>query len=377
MWETTSGDLLQKLDYLRKGLDKWAVQICLSRKQKKELLTSKLFDFMEIERSDNNLAELIDTKLQLNFEIDKDERYWKQRARSAFVMRLALREGHLKGVKENKKVLLRNSGGIKVMVKWAFIGVLGMIYVLQKKKGGLGFRNLDQFNIALLAKQVNNVAFFCCAAWIIWSSRNQFVHERKTTAGRDLSKRVQSYIAKIDGSEEKPPTLGDNRRQRQITRNVKATIYFDAAFDSKYSRSTSALVVRGEMDEFLASKIVLHSAIPSPIMAEAYARLQAVKLGISLGFQSIVIIGDSKTVIKKYNSTATDKSVLRAVIRDIQRKKQFFLESNFHFVNRSENGQAHELATKALRKGEEKYLEEAAFTCLQCRREERWLRNLN
>lgn len=54
--------------------------------------------------------------------------------------------------------------------------------------------------------------------------------------------------------------LGDNRRQRQITRNVKATIYFDAAFDSKYSRSTSALVVRGEMDEFLASKIVLHSA---------------------------------------------------------------------------------------------------------------------
>ncbi|KAA3468114.1 reverse transcriptase [Gossypium australe] len=33
------------------------------------------------EMSDNNLAELIDTKLQLNFEIDKDETYWEQRAR--------------------------------------------------------------------------------------------------------------------------------------------------------------------------------------------------------------------------------------------------------------------------------------------------------
>ncbi|KAA3475510.1 reverse transcriptase [Gossypium australe] len=38
---------------------------------------------MEAERSNNNLAELIDTKLQLNFEIDKDERYWEQRARKA------------------------------------------------------------------------------------------------------------------------------------------------------------------------------------------------------------------------------------------------------------------------------------------------------
>lgn len=30
---------------------------------------------------DSNLAEMIDTKIQLNFEIKKDERYWEQRAR--------------------------------------------------------------------------------------------------------------------------------------------------------------------------------------------------------------------------------------------------------------------------------------------------------
>lgn len=29
-----------------------------------------------------NLAELIDTKIQLNFKIEKDEIYWKQRARA-------------------------------------------------------------------------------------------------------------------------------------------------------------------------------------------------------------------------------------------------------------------------------------------------------
>lgn len=36
---------------------------------------------MKAERSDNNLVKLIDAKLQLNFEIKKNERYWEQRAR--------------------------------------------------------------------------------------------------------------------------------------------------------------------------------------------------------------------------------------------------------------------------------------------------------
>lgn len=59
-------------------------------------------------------------------------------------------------------------------------------------------------------------------------------------------------------------------------------------------------------------------------MVEAHAGLQAVKLGISMGFQSVDILGDSKTVIKKCNSIATDKSALGAIIRDIQRKKHYF-----------------------------------------------------
>ncbi|KAK5776504.1 hypothetical protein PVK06_044463 [Gossypium arboreum] len=110
-------------------------------------------------------------------------------------------------------------------------------------------------------------------------------------------------------------------------------------------------------------------------MAEAHARLQAVKLGISMGFHLVDILGDSKTVIKKCNSIATDKSVIGAIIRDIQRKKHFFQEINFQFVQRSGNSYAHELAVEALRKGEEKYLEGVDFICLQRKREERLSRN--
>ncbi|KAA3488819.1 reverse transcriptase [Gossypium australe] len=48
---------------------------------KKEILTSKLAKLLEEDRDDENLAEIIDTKIHLNMEIDKDESYWKQRAR--------------------------------------------------------------------------------------------------------------------------------------------------------------------------------------------------------------------------------------------------------------------------------------------------------
>lgn len=63
-------------------------------------------------------------------------------------------------------------------------------------------------------------------------------------------------------------------------------------------------------------------------MTEAHAGLQAVKLGISMGFNSVDIIGDSRIVIKKCKSTMLDKSIIGEIIRDIQsRKKNIFKKS--------------------------------------------------
>lgn len=53
----------------------------------------------------------------------------------------------------------------------------------------------------------------------------------------------------------------------------------------------TGLVVRGTMNEYLASKSFLRTNIASPFAAEAYAGLEAVKLGIEMGFQEIQILG--------------------------------------------------------------------------------------
>lgn len=81
IWEISSGDLLNKLQDVQRGLLKWATRIRYNRKAKKEMLHLKLTKLLGEDRSEENLADLIDTKIDLNFEIEKDERYWEQRAR--------------------------------------------------------------------------------------------------------------------------------------------------------------------------------------------------------------------------------------------------------------------------------------------------------
>ncbi|MBA0575827.1 hypothetical protein Golob_024873 [Gossypium lobatum] len=79
----------------------------------------------------------------------------------------------------------------------------------------------------------------------------------------------------------------------------------------------------------LVLKTVIHRNVPSPFATEAYACLEGIKLGIALRTQSVRIMGDSKTVIKKSQTTSTDKSVIGAIIRDIQNKKSCFQKLTF------------------------------------------------
>ncbi|KAK5775111.1 hypothetical protein PVK06_042979 [Gossypium arboreum] len=65
----------EKLDLLKHGLTKWAIRIQAKRKQRKSILTDRLTEFLTDERDDSNMAELINTRVQLNLEIDNDERY--------------------------------------------------------------------------------------------------------------------------------------------------------------------------------------------------------------------------------------------------------------------------------------------------------------
>lgn len=122
-------------------------------------------------------------------------------------------------------------------------------------------------------------------------------------------------------------------------------------------RSVSGLAICDERGEILVSKTVIHSDILTPFATEVHAGLQAIQLAISMGFNSLQIVGDSKTMIKNANQKDPDKSTIGALIRYIQSKKVYFQHIEFHFIPKSENDYAHFPAKKALKRGVECYLQ--------------------
>ncbi|MBA0819239.1 hypothetical protein Gohar_021731 [Gossypium harknessii] len=101
------------------------------------------------------------------------------------------------------------------------------------------------------------------------------------------------------------------------------------------------MVARGQNREITVSKSTLHSNVSSPFVAEALACLEATRLGIRLGFNS--------------------------------NNKNRFQNIIFRFIQRTENGKAHDLAKEALKKEEGSYLVEETRENLDLG--ERWPRN--
>ncbi|MFQ6657295.1 hypothetical protein Gotur_027034 [Gossypium turneri] len=214
-----------------------------------------------------------------------------------------------------------------------------------------------------------------CLIWVLWSSRNQMVHEKKLVSGRDLVQKIRTYLAKLEGVGKEKRTLKTVKIQRQRKEKTNDTIQFDAAFDANRYRSTSGIIVRDRRGEIKVLKTTLHSNISSPFLTEASACLQAIKLGTFMGIRSVTIMGDSKTVIKKCQTTDMDKSIIGPIIRDIQSYSSRFQEIIFQFILKSENYQAHKLAKEALIKGEERNLVRDERICNEGALEEEWSRN--
>ncbi|KAK8516718.1 hypothetical protein V6N13_080825 [Hibiscus sabdariffa] len=103
-----------------------------------------------------------------------------------------------------------------------------------------------------------------------------------------------------------------------------------------------------------------HTGVADSFAAEAKACERAVIFAMELGFRSVIVEGDSLTIIKKLNSTTLDKSEVSPIIRDILSLKISFDNITFSFVGRSENASAHEMAKLGRQFGEARYwIEEA------------------
>ncbi|KAA3458125.1 reverse transcriptase [Gossypium australe] len=200
------------------------------------------------------------------------------------------------------------------------------------------------------------IRLFCCGLWFIWFSRNSLLYERKLLTGAEIVRKITSYVSELEALRVGNGLPRILESSFQIHSRGRVMIQFDAAFDGQVHKSATGLLVRDEEGVILASKAIIHHNIASPFTAEAYAGLQVAKLGIMMSLNRVLIMGDSKTVIKKCQSKNIDKSIIRAIIRDIHNHLSTYQEIEFTFIPKLENRFAHTIAKEALKIEESYYL---------------------
>ncbi|MBA0696511.1 hypothetical protein Goari_003058, partial [Gossypium aridum] len=102
---------------------------------------------------------------------------------------------------------------------------------------------------------------------------------------------------------------------------------------------------------------MVNKRVPTPFAVEALVCLQAMKVGIDLGFRWVVMEVDTLSIIKKVKSNDKEKPVLSQYISDIK-----VLRKNYHrcwFRQTCRNGKkiAHVVAREAVKINENTYLE--------------------
>ncbi len=107
------------------------------------------------------------------------------------------------------------------------------------------------------------------------------------------------------------------------------------------SSSQSILLVSG-LCLFAANE--RHSGCIQPEMAEALAIRCALRTAMEEGHQKIVLASDCLAIIQKIQSGARDRSMVGALVSDINFLAAGFLDCSFIHVNRVTNAAAHLLA---------------------------------
>ncbi|MFQ6630197.1 hypothetical protein Gotur_007971, partial [Gossypium turneri] len=171
---------------------------------------------------------------------------------------------------------------------------------------------------------------FYCGIWILWTSRNYLVHERKIVSGKEISDWTISYVKELEGIEKK-------------------------------SLSEREILISGNPLMNLSLRLTLMGPM-TPSMQD---------LGIHMGAKCVIIEGDSLTTIKKANSDSEDKSEIGAITKNIQQYKKNFQQIIFRHISRSANSLAHHLAKEILKKGEDNNLsDESRISYARQKREE-------
>ncbi|KAG8485908.1 hypothetical protein CXB51_020214 [Gossypium anomalum] len=125
-------------------------------------------------------------------------------------------------------------------------------------------------------------------------------------------------------------------------------VNFDATFYAPTILSCVRIVVMDNLGFVVGSKSVVNTHMASAFVAEALACYHVVQLGLNLGLQEVIFVGNSPIVIRKLYSPHLDESVIGPYIRDVKGLVGQFRLYQFFHISSQGNTVARLLDSKGL-----------------------------
>ncbi|MBA0579000.1 hypothetical protein Gorai_021269, partial [Gossypium raimondii] len=138
-------------------------------------------------------------------------------------------------------------------------------------------------------------------------------------------------------------------------------VNFDVGFRAA-SNTSSTKVIAGENSGMILRAFVHTSCfVPLVFAVEAIACVKALQFAKDMGFQRLVLEGDSRMVIKWIISNSVDHSSVTAYINDTRSLNSQFLVCKVKHTLRDGNWAAHQLAKEAFDREESLFWVEEAL----------------
>ncbi|KAJ9176771.1 hypothetical protein P3X46_012050 [Hevea brasiliensis] len=188
--------------------------------------------------------------------------------------------------------------------------------------------------------------------WHIWKSRNAFIFQNiRHNPAETIALALQHHeeFANVESLQIRAPVesidhavLWTPPPQHCIKLN------FDAAIDRLRQRGSIAVIARNWEGKPVDWCCKVLDSIWDPLVLEGLACREAMLLGISRNFHSMMVEGDSLMIIEAVSNNMAPLSI-QSIIQDVCQLANRFNLVSFSHVKRSGNQFAHDLAAHTLR----------------------------
>ncbi|XP_040996051.1 uncharacterized protein LOC121242225 [Juglans microcarpa x Juglans regia] len=228
------------------------------------------------------------------------------------------------------------------------------------------FKQLLESLFELLEDEV--MIEFAIIAWMIWKRRNDLIFNNTFTHLNSLTQQAKVFIKELSqlqhATKFPTPDLGRSSQWEAPPRG-KLKLNWDVALEKNNCKVGVGAVIRDWEGTVKATMRKKHDLYPDPLLAEAYALLQATIFCKSLGWKEIILEGDSLQVVNFLKTGEVNDSYVGTMIRDTKSILNSFTSWTVRHILRAGNVVAHVLSRDALSSRDSIWSVGTILTCIQ------------